>query len=405
MSDKLRRITFDYPKLETVFQGVDAVTCLAEQVASGDKERVFVIASRTLSRNSDVIQRLRQALGNRLADVFTDMPAHTPRPAVMAAIERAAGVKTDLLVSIGGGSVIDAAKTVQLALDQDIRTEAELLAYAQFADGSRGPRCGDFRLFDGPSRLRQIAVPTTLSGAEFSNNAGVTDPARSLKEGYRGPDLCPQVIIYDPLLCRLTPDWLWLSTAIRSLDHAVEGYCSPDVHSFLEGHFLHAMELFASSLPGTCDDPADLQLRSLSQQAVWLACCGLGKVRHGASHGIGYLLGAVCGVPHGITSCIMLPAVLRWNSEVNGARQHRINAALGAMSASAPDTVRALVGRLGLPQTLRDAGVARDELPRIADLASQHPVVKSNPRAIESAGDVLEILELAWGAQDSVAAG
>jgi maleylacetate reductase len=396
MTDPLRQIRFDYSRLETVMQGADAVSSLVEQVDARGCQRVFLLASRTLHDNSETVAEIGAALGGRLQDVFADIPAHTPRPAVMEALKRARSCEPDLLVTLGGGSVIDAAKAVQLALQQNLESELQLLDYAQFADGSRGSKAGDFSHFPEPSRLRQIAIPTTLSGAEFSNNAGVTDPVKSLKEGYRGPDLYPQVIIYDPALSCRTPQWLWLSTAIRSLDHAVEGYCSADAHSYLEGHFLHAMRLFARSLPDTIEDPENLAARSLSQQAVWLACCGLGQVRHGASHGIGYLLGAVCGVPHGYTSCVMLPAVLQWNSEINRERQQPIAEALGQSDLSAGHAVRQLVAKLQLPQTLQDVGVSRDQLPQIAKLASQHPVVQRNPRAINSGRDVLEILELAW---------
>lgn len=396
MSEQLRQIRFNYSKLETVIQGGDAVSNLVEQVNSRGSQRVFLLAARSLERGSPIIEQVSRALGHKLVKVFTGVSAHTPRPAVLEAIRLARTYPTDLLVTIGGGSVIDAAKTVQLALQQNLQSELQLLDYAQFADGSRGSKAGDFSLFSEPSTLRQIAIPTTLSGAEFSNNAGVMEPVKALKEGYRGPDLCPQAIIYDPLLSRSTPQWLWLSTAIRSLDHAIEGYCSDDAHGFLQGHFLHAIRLFAESLPLTHKNPHDLAARSLSQQAVWLACCGLGQVHHGASHGIGYILGSVCGVPHGYTSCVMLPAVLQWNNESNRDRQKNIAEALGTADLSAGQAVRQLVASLQLPQSLQDVDVSRDQLPRIATLASQHPVVKRNPRAIHGADDVLEILELAW---------
>ena len=396
MTGPVRQITFNYSRLETVIQGGDAVPSLLQQADTRGAQRVFLLVSRTLNDNSPIVEQIDTALGGRLVEVFADIPAHTPRPAVLEAIDRARSCKTDLLVTVGGGSVIDAAKAVQLALQQKLETEQQLLDYAQFADGSRGCKAGNFSLFSEPSLLRQIAIPTTLSGAEFSNNAGVTDPVKTLKEGYRGPDLYPQAIIYDPALSCRTPDWLWLSTAIRSLDHAIEGFCSADAHSYLEGHFRHAMRLFASSLPATFKEPDNLAARSFSQQAVWLACCGLGQVRHGASHGIGYLLGAVCGVPHGYTSCVMLPAVLQWNAQVNGGRQQVVAEALGEPQLTAGQAIRQLVATLGLPQTLQDVGVSRDQLPQIAELASQHPVVQRNPRTIAGADDVLEILELAW---------
>lgn len=396
MTTSSSAIRFDYTRLETVIQGADASAELQDLVARTGSRRVFMLASRTLREQTEIIDTLEAGLGERCAGVFAAIPAHTPRSAVMQAIAQARAAQADLLVSVGGGSVIDCAKVVQLALSLGIETEAQLVQFAQFADGTRGEKAGDFSLFGKGSSIRQVAIPTTLSGAEFSNNAGVTDTQKSLKEGYRGPDLCPMAIFYDPALSRQTPQWLWLSTAVRSLDHAIEGYCSADAHPFLEGHFLQAMRLFASALPATCRAPEDLQARSLCQQAVWLACCGLGQVRHGASHGIGYLLGAVCGVPHGHTSCVMLPAVLKWNASLNGSRQQAVAAALGQPQAEASQAVRALISAIGMPVTLPEVGVTRAQLPRIAELASRHPVVRRNPRPITSAQDVLEILELAW---------
>lgn len=118
----------------------------------------------------------------------------------------------------------------------------------------------------------------------------------------------------------------------------------------------------------------------------------LGTVAHGASHGIGYILGSLCDVPHGYTSCVMLPAVLEWNSQENGDRQQAIAAALGKPSTSAATAVRELVG---LPTTLTAIGVSTEQLPEIARRAISHPVVRKNPRKLESAEQVLEILALA----------
>ncbi len=375
--------------------GADAASTLLAELQRLGSQRALLITTRSLSQRSDCATRLISALDGRCVAVFDEIRSHTPREDVMQAVTIARQVKADLLVSLGGGSVIDATKVVQLALTQNIHTEQNLIEYAQFADGSRGASSGVDTGLVTPT-IRQIAIPTTLSGAEFSSNAGVMDTVKGLKEGYRANHLCPRSIIYDPALSLHTPEWLWLSTAIRSLDHAIEGYCSSDSTSYLEAHFLHAMKLFAESLPETKKTPQNLASRSLNQQAVWLACAGLGKVAHGASHGIGYLLGGVCGVPHGYTSCVMLPAVLQWNAVVNGQRQEGIAAALGKPNSSAAEAVRELVSGLGLPVCLRDLDLKKEQLSRIAELACKHPVVKRNPRPVSSPQDVMEILTLAW---------
>jgi alcohol dehydrogenase class IV len=143
-------------------------------------------------------------------------------------------------------------------------------------------------------------------------------------------------------------------------------------------------------------DPEDLSARSLSQQAVWLACCGLGTVSHGASHGIGYILGSLCSVPHGYTSCVMLPAVLEWNSVTESGKQQGIAAALGMAEEPASAAVRSLIAGLGLPTSLRDVGVSKSQLAEIADRAIRQPVVLRNPRELQSSEQILEILDLAW---------
>lgn len=388
-------VEFNYSALETVICGEAVPAALARQASALGAERVFLLASNSLKQATDSFRDVRAALGPRYAGLFHQIGAHSPRGDVLKALQAARDVDADLLVTFGGGSIIDACKVVQLAIDQDIDSEQQLLQYAQLGDGSSGPKAGDFSLFSGASRIRQIAVPTTLSGAEFSNNAGVLDTDIAAKEGYRGVDLCPQKIIYDPALSLHTPQWLWLSTAIRSLDHAVEGYCSSDTHAFLDGHFLHAMRLFADSLPATWDDPGNLSARSLNQQAVWLACCGLGTVSHGASHGIGYILGSLCGVPHGYTSCVMLPAVLEWNAKINADRQKAIAAALGRPGESAATAVRELIAGLELPTSLQQVGVDTDKFDAIASRAIKHPVVRRNPRPLETTEQLMEILQLA----------
>lgn len=389
-------IEFNYSELKNVFAGASAPATLARLVERLGAQRVLLVASNSLSHASDDFTEIQAALGSNYAGLFHDIGAHTPRSDVMRTLEIAREADADLLVSLGGGSIIDACKVVQLAIDQGVESEAQLIEYAQYGDGTRGSKYADFSLFKGEPKIRQVAIPTTLSGAEFSNNAGVLNTQISAKEGYRGIDVCPQSIIYDPQLSLHTPHWLWFSTAIRSLDHAVEGFCSPDSHAFVDGHFLHAMRLFASSLPECRRDPTNLSARSLNQQAVWLACVGLGTISHGASHGIGYILGSLCGVPHGYTSCVMLPAVLAWNAKQQASKQVAINDALGNKGQDAAASVKALVASLGLPTSLRDVDVSMEQLPSIAQRAAKHPVVRNNPRKINDESDVMEILELAW---------
>jgi maleylacetate reductase len=119
-------------------------------------------------------------------------------------------------------------------------------------------------------------------------------------------------------------------------------------------------------------------------------------VTKGASHGIGHVLGGTAGVPHGYTSCVMLPHVLRFNRPVNAARQAWVAEALGMPGGEAADAVAALVGGLGLPQTLRDVGVRAEQLDVIAEGSMHDRMVHTNPRKIDGPAVVRQLLDAAW---------
>jgi alcohol dehydrogenase class IV len=122
--------------------------------------------------------------------------------------------------------------------------------------------------------LRQIIVPTTLSGAEFSNLGGCIDPIRKVKDLYTGRLIGGQVVILDPAVTVHTPPSLWLSTGIRAVDHAVETICSRKPQPFTDATCIHALRLLSKSLPANHATPSDLSARLDSQLAVWLATTG-----------------------------------------------------------------------------------------------------------------------------------
>jgi len=121
----------------------------------------------------------------------------------------------------------------------------------------------------------------------------------------------------------------------------------------------------------------------------------MGNVLFGASHGIGYLLGSIGSVPHGQTSCVMLPAVLKWNEDFQPEKHKIIANALGRPKLKAYEAVKELITDLGLPYTLGDVGIKKDMYKKIVDYALNHQIVLSNPKPISSAEDVYEILDFA----------
>jgi maleylacetate reductase len=357
---------------------------VAELAAQAGAERIFLMVSGTLRRETDEIARIQAALGNKVAAVFDRMPAHTPRAAVLAATAMARDARADLIVTIGGGSITDAAKAVQLCLANGVTDAAGIDARRDRPAGS-------------PPVVRQIAVPTTLSAGEFSAIAGVTNEATKAKEMLRHPRIIPAAVVLDPALTLHTPEWLFLSTGIRAVDHCVEGICSAAAHPFADAQALRGLSLLVEGMKRVKADPGDLDARMDCQLGSWLSMAPLATgVPMGASHGIGYVLGAVFGVPHGHTSCIMLPAVMRWNASADAAgRQALVAAAMGAPGAAAGDLLDAFIGGLGMPRSLSAVQIGREAFPRIAAAAMQTPWVPRNPRPIAGPAEVLEILDLA----------
>ena len=179
---------------------------------------------------------------------------------------------------------------------------------------------------------------------------------------------------------------------MRGIDHAVETICSVDAHPYCDGLALHALRLFAQALLRS----DDLAARLACQQASWLAGSSIARANYGASHGIGHALGAFAEVPHGYTSCVMLPHVMRYNERVTRAKQRLIAEALGRPGVPAADAIAELIGVLKQPTTLRAVGVKREQLPKIAEAAMHNLWVRTNPQPIRSPEDVLQILEAAW---------
>ncbi len=382
------RVVFSH--MEEVLFGQPAAPAIAE--LANDAQRVFLMVSGTLNRETDEIDKVRRALGNRCVGVFDKMPPHTPRSAVIAAADQAREARADLIVTIGGGSITDAAKAVQLCLANDVRTPEAIdaLRPVKGEDGTLGPPpC------NAPT-VRQIAVPTTLSAGEFSAISGVTNERTKVKELIRHPYIIPRAVVLDPAMTVHTPEWLFLSTGIRAVDHCVEGICSNEAHPYADAQALRGLALLAQGLPRVKADPSDLQARLDCQLGSWLSMAPLASgVPMGASHGIGYVLGAVFDVPHGHTSCIMLPAVMRWNKSVNAERQALVAAAMGHPGEDAADVLDAFIAGLGMPRSLGAVNVGVAGFDRIAEQAMGTPWVPRNPRRIDGPAQVREILELA----------
>lgn len=378
-------------KLERIYFGQAAAESLKRELDLTGAKRVLLVVNRSLLHGRDLLDQVITSIVDRLVGTPVAIGAHTPGSDIMEVVDAARRNAVDLLVAVGGGSVIDGAKIATVCLSEGIATLEQLKARRNEAsDHSIWPKDLDLEA------VRFVGVPVTLAAAEFSWGAGFVDENGS-KRSLRHALMAPRAVILDPRATMGTPRDLFLSSGVRAIDHAAERLASLHASSFSDAITREALSLLARSLPRIASAPCDIDARSDAQMATWLSVAGEeAGAGAGASHVIGRVLSLHAAIPHGFTSCILLPAVMKWNAVANAERQQRVAGALGNPELAAGDAIGALIAELGLARRLRDFGVTRESLIEIAEIVCASPAIQHNPRPIEGPSDVLEILELAW---------
>ncbi len=389
---------FNLLPMDAILFGPDSVKSIAGECERIGIKRVFLVVSPTLAKQVDLDALFDEATGGRVQAVYSGAQPHVPHDVVLDAARAAREAKIDGLVSVGGGSPIDLAKAVSLCLAEGLDSVEDISRYRV--------------LFEYPDKVvvpsmtkpgvPHITVSTTLSAAEFTNIIGITDTVRMVKDLYIDQSLVPRVAVLDTTLAAYTPRSLWASTGMRAVDHAIEGLCSTTAQPVTDALSADALARLARYLPLSVADVNDVHAAGQCQIAAWQSIFGLTNVNLGLSHGVGHQLGARCAVPHGITSCVMLPTVLEYNIEQTREPQAKIAAILAeAMGVPTPtdgaaSILREFIASLGLPTRLRDVGVTEADFPALAHDAMADLIVASNPRPIGGEQEVIEVLEKAY---------
>lgn len=328
---------FRYASPGSIRWGEGAVAGLAAELERLGGRRPALVSTRSVLAQPDLIAALRPD-----PVVTVAISQHTPIGEVRSAAGKVRASGADCLVSVGGGSAVDAAKLIGII-------------------AGRG------------GALPHVAVPTTLSVAELASGAGFTDEDGG-KAGRGDPRMLPGAVIYDAGLALRTPIELWLSTGIRALDHAVEGYLADGANPLSDALCLEAVRRLFRTLPLARDLPDDPAVRTENQIAAWLSY-PLMEAAGGLSHVMGKQIGARHGIPHGFTSCLLLPHVMRYRGTRQPERMAELSRATGSGGGplAAADDVEALIDDLGLRRTLAAWGVEGPDLRRAAEaLAGEH---------------------------------
>jgi alcohol dehydrogenase class IV len=372
------------PVPATVHFGDGRVDDLAA-VLPPESERVLVACGESVSE-TDLPAAVAEALGDRYAATWTGVRPHTPADTVRSAVAAVEANGADTVLALGGGSAVDTCKA----------------ASAVVVTGRDVDDLFDEELPREDAGLRHVAVPTTLSGAELTRVAGVSDPTGVTKRALDGDALFPDVVVYDPDVLDATPPHLVAGTGMSALDHAVElVYCDAG-QPFTDAASISAIRRLVDHLPAAV--AGDHDALGEVQVAAALSAFGVPNAGVGVNHAVVHVLGARYGVPHGAGNGIVLPHGMAFNRPAVADRQAMVAAAMGINTDGLSDreaaeraatAVSDLVSKLGLPERLRDVDVPEADLPYIAAEVLDDFTVDPNPRELTQEG-VLEILERAY---------
>lgn len=378
---------------ERVSCGVPAADAIRTWIDTHAMTRVVLLTSPSVSR-TNMFGTIVDMLGNRHVGTYGAMRPHSPRECAIEAATLAKDTDAEIMVCVGGGSVFDAAKVAQLCVWHGFSSAEDLQFY-------RDAGCPDLPV-PGTGAIRTIAVPTTLSAAEFNPLAGVTNSATGQKETYHHPMFVPKMVVLDPAALAESPVDIVVSTGIRTIDHCVETYCSAQARPFFDALSVEALRMLLQHLVEVKQGIATPFTYHQLLTAAWMAISGpISGVPVGASHGIGRVLGAVANVAHGHTSAVLLPAVLRWNAQdpVAAKRQRQMVEALKMGEFDLADLIGGVIADLGQPCRLSEAGMNRSDFAAVSKFGLEmlrHPSTSGNARPVSSERQIEEILESAW---------
>jgi alcohol dehydrogenase class IV len=307
--------------------------------------------------------------------------ALTPNPKdheIAAGYELYAAQGCDVIVAVGGGSVIDAAKGVAILA----------------ANG------GNILDYEGVDKAQMpipplVVVPSTSgTGADVSQFCIVTDTTRNVKITILGRALVPDITVIDPRLLTTMPGWLNAATGLDALTHGIEAFVSLGHNQLTDHHALRSIQLVTENLACTMERPTDMPARVLMAQAALEAGLAFTNAILGAAHAMSHQVGGLLDLPHGVINGILLPHVIRFNAEADPEPYAVIATCLGVAGPAVPaaeaalalaDRIDRLAIDVGVPRGLTQLGVSMENLPILARNALHDACMSTNPRAADEA--------------------
>ncbi|HUB95192.1 MAG TPA: iron-containing alcohol dehydrogenase family protein [Stellaceae bacterium] len=383
----------NWPK--RLVMGEGAVMRLPEIIATLGARRALVICGRTIGE-SPLLDQVRSSLGPLFCGLFDGVRSHTPLTMLETIAGMVRSLGADVLVTIGGGSAIDAGKGTALLHASGEALEPFTLRYDEAGQKER-------RLLTSAT-IPHIAIPTTHgSASEVMPTAGIRDTARRYKMLFWDDALVPAAVILDPTMTTRTGPVLTAASGMTAVARCIEALYSRHRNPLSEGLALHALRLLNENLPRTVMDPGDLGARFQCQVACVMS--GVATINSMASivHALGHVVGGRHALQHGVSHSVLLAPAMRRLLPVIGERQRLLLDALGGRSTGSADDagvaaaerVTALVAKLPLKRRLREIGIPAEDLPMVAQEATRDYMMANLPLPMKAA-DIEALMREAW---------
>ena len=276
----------------------------------------------------------------------------------------------DGIIAFGGGSALDAAKTIAFMAGQT----RPMWDFEDIGD--------NWTRADPKGIVATIAVPTTSgTGSEVGRASVITNEATHVKKIIFHPKMLPSIVISDPALTVGLPPHVTAATGMDALAHCLEAYCAPGFHPLAEGISVEGMRLVKEALPVAVRDGKNLVARAQMMAAASMGATAFQKGL-GAIHALSHPVGAVYDAHHGLTNAVVMPYVLEFNRVAIEAKMTRLAAWLGLPDPSFKAVmawVLALRKEIGIPHTLKDLGVGNDRIDELSEMAAVDPSAGGNP--------------------------
>ena len=383
-----------------VIFGHGKTAALGSEVTALGGKRALVLSGRTVAEQTDAVRWTEEALGDIVVGVYSGLTQRAPLATAVEAANLAVSLEADTLVGVGGSTISDAARMIAVLIAEGITTVEELREQGHQQEMMIRPN------LDGKPLPLQVSIPTTLSAGEFNMGGGnILDDGAGHKIRVGHPRLYADLIVLDSDMTAGTPDWLWLSTGVKALDHCIERlYCRGNQPA-IDAPVLLAAEMLFNALPRSRQSDGDSEARQQCLVAAWMSMMGAPNFAVGLSHAIGHIVGVKYQVGHGYTSCVSQPYVMEYNRPASAAKQALLAKAAGhdiagmsddAAAELAARTVDDFILGLGMPHRLRELEIPEEDLPEIADLVLTDRGCRTNAVLITEKEQVMEVLRRAF---------